>query len=328
MSIQEHAAEWFLRLHARDLSIHERFAYLEWLKTSPVHIGETLLVCRLYSKLYPMKMQLQPVNEGTSSNVIELPQRESGAAPARRRSWSVRLAAAVAVVAIGLLVLFAQQAWIGGGIETQAGEWRNLTLADGSFVSVGPRTRLRDRFSDERRLVRLSEGEVLFRVAKDVSRPFIVDAQIAVVRATGTSFGVSRHADGVTVTVSEGSVTVTSPLHGSASASLGAGDQVTVSDTVPPAVKRVSAERELAWASRRLVFRNHSVMDAVEEFNRRNRTQIVVAPELRDAQVHGVFRADDPLSFVKIVAAKHGVVVREAQDVVRLEARGRDPGQH
>ena len=42
LSIREHAAEWFLRLHAHDLNVAERFAYLQWLKASPVHIGETL----------------------------------------------------------------------------------------------------------------------------------------------------------------------------------------------------------------------------------------------------------------------------------------------
>jgi len=55
LSIREHAAEWFLRLHARDLSVTERFQYLQWLKASPAHIGETLLICKLYSVLYPMK---------------------------------------------------------------------------------------------------------------------------------------------------------------------------------------------------------------------------------------------------------------------------------
>ena len=39
MSIPEQAAEWLLRWHCGDLSIAERFEYLTWLKTSPVHIA-------------------------------------------------------------------------------------------------------------------------------------------------------------------------------------------------------------------------------------------------------------------------------------------------
>jgi len=69
-SIREHAAEWFLRLHAHDLNVAERFAYMQWLKASPTHIGETLQICVLYSILYPMKKQLFFTNEDDVSNVI------------------------------------------------------------------------------------------------------------------------------------------------------------------------------------------------------------------------------------------------------------------
>ena len=80
LSIREHAAEWFLRLHAHDLNVAERFAYLQWLKSSPVHIGETLQMCILYSILYPMKKQIFFTNEDDVSNVIELATREDSRA--------------------------------------------------------------------------------------------------------------------------------------------------------------------------------------------------------------------------------------------------------
>jgi ferric-dicitrate binding protein FerR (iron transport regulator) len=54
-SIREVAAEWLVRWHCGDLSVAERFEYVEWLKTSPVHIAETLQACRLYSILYNVK---------------------------------------------------------------------------------------------------------------------------------------------------------------------------------------------------------------------------------------------------------------------------------
>ena len=76
MSIPEQAAEWLLRWHCGDLSIAERFEYLTWLKTSPVHIAETLRMCRLYSWLENTKLNLFITNEDTFSNVVELPPRE------------------------------------------------------------------------------------------------------------------------------------------------------------------------------------------------------------------------------------------------------------
>ena len=76
MSIPEQAAEWLLRWHCGDLSIAERFEYLQWLKTSPVHIAETLRMCRLYSWLENTKLKLFITNEDSFSNIVELPPRE------------------------------------------------------------------------------------------------------------------------------------------------------------------------------------------------------------------------------------------------------------
>ncbi|HET9447589.1 MAG TPA: FecR domain-containing protein [Steroidobacteraceae bacterium] len=322
LSIREHAAEWFLRLHAHDLNVAERFAYLQWLKASPVHIGETLQMCVLYSVLYPMKKQLFFTNEDDISNVIDLATREDTAPATRTRtSWRVRtlcVALAIGVVLIGGGI--ATHAWLDSRIETQASEWRSLMLNDGSFVSVGPRTELRDRFRDQRRLLSLSRGEALFQVAKDPARPFIVDAGPAVVRATGTRFAVSRRESGVTVTVEEGAVVVSDGAGRSGVISLTAAKQLTVSGAWPPAVREVDAARELAWSNRRLVFEDETVAAAAGEFNRRNRVQIVVDPAFAAEQVRGVFQADDPASFAEVVAArKNGVAVRPSRDVIRLQ---------
>lgn len=330
-SIREHAAEWFLRLHAHDLNVAERFAYLQWLKSSPMHIGETLLICKLYSLLYPMKRQLFFTNEDDISNVIELPPREAAVAPARtRQSWHVRVLALVVVVGLALFAgALAKRIWLEPAIDTQASEWRNVTLNDGSHVSVGPHTQLRDRFGERQRLLSLARGEALFQVAKDPSRPFIVDAGYAVVRATGTRFAVSRRERDVIVTVEEGTVLVSDGAGRSGALALSAADQVTVSSAWPPAVRHVNAARELAWSNRLLVFEDETVAAAAAEFNRRNRVQIAVDPELGSKQVRGIFHADDPASFAESIAlAKKGAVVRQSPELIRLQATGAAPGMH
>jgi transmembrane sensor len=329
MSTRDHAAEWFLRLHARDLSVAERFAYLEWLKASPLHIGEIVQICYLYSVLYPMKKQLFFMNEDSLSNVIELPQRENMVPPARTKSsWHVRVAAGVAVLVLTLLGAVATRDWLDPAIETQASEWRNLTLTDGSMVSVGPRTQLRHQFGEQQRLVHLARGEALFQVAKDPSRPFIVDAELAIVRATGTRFGVSRRGHDVIVTVEEGTVMVTNGAANSPSVALSAGNQVTVSENWPAQVERVDAAHALAWSNRRLVFENDTVTSAVHEFNRLNRVQIVVDPAFATMPIRGDFHADDPVAFIQTVASRtRGIVVHESGDIVRLQPLSRSSAQ-
>jgi transmembrane sensor len=67
---------------------------------------------------------------------------------------------------------------------------------------------LRVEFSNNERRVELLEGQALFQVAKDKSRPFIVASGEATVRAVGTQFDVYRKDSGTTVTVLEGRVAV------------------------------------------------------------------------------------------------------------------------
>src|SRR5512138_2324669 len=214
MSIPEQAAEWLLRWHCGDLSIAERFEYLQWLKTSPVHIAETLRMCRLYSWLQNTKLKLYVTNEDTFSNVVELPPRERDASKSRNVNraslWKARFAASAAALGLSAMVgLTAKMVWFDHTLQTQASEWRSVPLSDGSSITAGPYTKLHHAIGDAQRLVTLAQGKAMFRVAKDPSRPFLVDAGVVVVRATGTQFTVERHDGQVKVTMREGSVVVT-----------------------------------------------------------------------------------------------------------------------
>ena len=321
-SIRERAAEWFLRLHAHDLNIAERFEYLQWLKASPAHIIETLQICQLYSILYPLKQQLFFADADDISNVIELPINPETAPPGRSgNSWHLRVLVVAMTMGVVLLAgAIAGHAWLDPTIETRASEWRSLPLEDGSLVSVGPHTRLRNEFGGQQRMLRLVRGEALFEVAMDPTRPFVVDAERAVVRATGTRFGVVRNELEVIVTVEEGAVLVSREPASANSVALQAGQQLVVGEAWPPSVREVNASRALAWSSRHLVFEGDTIDAAAAEFNRRNRVQLVVDPALGAQRVYGQFHADDPASFAASVAAsKRGIVVHRSGDLVRLQ---------
>jgi transmembrane sensor len=329
MSIPEQAAEWLLRWHCGDLSIAERFEYLQWLKTSPVHIAETLRMCRLYSWLENTKLKLFITNEDTFSNVVELPPREREAVAARRASrtglWRARIAAGAAAIGLTALVAFATKVvWLDHTLQTQAAEWRSVPLSDGSSVTAAPFTKLHHDMGDDQRVVTLSQGSATFRVANDKSRPFLVRAGGVVVMATGTQFGVEIANELVTVTVNEGSVAV-SPAQDSAATfrttSLGVDDQLTISQGGATQVVRVNAEEELEWARGRRMFKDGTeILDAVLAFNRFNRTQIVVDQKTAARQIRGVFELGDPETFAATVERMTGgSLVRQSPDLLRIE---------
>lgn len=80
-------------------------------------------------------------------------------------------------------------------VRTGVGERREITLADGSRVTLAPRSALRHprHFAASRRDVELA-GHAFFRVAKDAERPFSVHAPGAVARVLGTEFDVREDA--------------------------------------------------------------------------------------------------------------------------------------
>jgi transmembrane sensor len=310
MSIPEQAAEWLLRWHCGDLSIAERFEYLQWLKTSPVHIAETLRMCRLYSWLENTKLKLYITNEDSFSNVVELPPREREAKTARSASsgglWRARIAAGfAAIVLTAVLGFVAKISWLDHTLQTQGSEWRSVPLSDGSSITAAPYTKLRHDIGDKQRFIRLAQGLAVFRVAKDPSRPFLVEAGGIVVQATGTQFTVERKQDRVTVTMTEGSVVVR-PSEGAAATfdtvPLVQDEQLTISDAGIPAVDQVDADVARQRAEGKLIFKpGDTITDAVEQFNDFNVIQIEVDRTTGARPMRGSFDAIDPLSFAASV---------------------------
>jgi transmembrane sensor len=91
---------------------------------------------------------------------------------------------------------------------TALGEQRSIQFADGSTVELNSRSKIRVKYSKQERDIELLEGQALFQVAHDVSRPFIVAVGATRVRAVGTQFDVYKKSNGTVVTVVEGRVAV------------------------------------------------------------------------------------------------------------------------
>jgi transmembrane sensor len=91
---------------------------------------------------------------------------------------------------------------------TALGEQRSIQFEDGSTVELNSRSKIRVKYSKTERDVELIEGQALFHVAHDVTRPFIVAVGATRVRAVGTQFDVYKKSNGTVVTVVEGRVAV------------------------------------------------------------------------------------------------------------------------
>jgi transmembrane sensor len=335
--LSEQAAGWFVRLIANDLSLRERRDYLAWLKTSERHVEALLDIYRYHGYGRKAKLNMRPSPEaGPSANVIPFTPRgktvdHHDREQRDRRKRLLKIAAAIAGVAFTVVAGWtAKTVYFDKRIGTGVGEWDQTMLVDGSVLRIGPNTQLRWSFDSGQRTIVLSRGEAVFEVAKDPSRPFIVTTDIGDVRAVGTEFGVSlMNASTAIVTVAHGKVAVSKPNNGRfvvdgksvQVAELVADQQIVMSADGAQPVTEVDASRELQWATGYYEFRGETVGQAIEEFNRRNRLQVVMS----DPQIGAIampfttVKLDDPETFAVMLAARPDVqVAYENANVIRL----------
>lgn len=348
-SIHAEASEWFVNFREGDVDAEAQLLFSAWLKKSPEHIRAYMEVAALWDDIPQLAGDLDVDVEAvvahalSQGNVASIRPNSNmhatdGAHPvvarARRRHW----AAIAATIAACSLLLSWWQLSRSSLYETGIAEQRLITLSDGSTVELTARSQVRVRLTKEQRHVDLLAGQALFKVAKDAARPFIVVSDDVSIRAVGTQFDVHRRNSGTVVTVLEGRVavatqadaTVASAPAAAATTSLylSAGEQVTMPEAgkagsaAVPQARHVDATQIAAWTERTLNFENQTLADVIEEFNRYNQRQIVLADaSLSGLRISGVFSAKKPASLLRFLDEQMQLHVAMDETQVRIERR-------
>ncbi len=192
-------------------------------------------------------------------------------------------------------------------LNTGRGEVRMVALPDGSSVTLNTSSTLKVSFTQEQRKTDLLMGEVLFTVAKDPLRPFIVSAGSTQVRAVGTSFVVRRlPGEPVTVMVREGVVEVSRPKDPQPGAIRVPSNTVATSAPKVPLstapIEPPEIGRQLAWRNGMISLDGMTLARAAREFSRYSDFRIVIDdPATAQRMVTGLFSATDPRGFSQAV---------------------------
>jgi transmembrane sensor len=212
---------------------------------------------------------------------------------------------------------------------TAVGEIREVSLEDGSKVTLSARSAIATRYSRSERRVTLADGEAFFQVSKDADRPFLVFAGNTIVRVTGTQFDVRKGATAVRVSVVEGVVEVGRVDMDEASRTttvLKAGEQVAVaSDGASSAVGSAPAGSQDSWRRGRLVYEDAALSDVIEDANRYYAPGIVLADRsLGEMRVTASFQTDQIEQVINALPASRPVEVHKlatAQMIIRRRSR-------
>jgi transmembrane sensor len=329
--IDEEAAVWVWRMDEGTVSAANRDAFNSWLRRDSRHR-------RAYEDLTRVWTGLNGLAEAKREEKIATFARTSAGVRLKGRNawWGAAAAAIVATIA--------GAAWMRMGSELQTlatavGEQRSVTLADGSVVSLNTNTIVETHLQRSVREIYLRQGEAHFQVAHDRSRPFLVHAGDAVVRAVGTQFEVRLRSDQhVDVVVNEGRVEVRSEAAAEPASSapgvrvarshvhtLAAGQQLSATgndySVVPVSTHRLSSV--LAWRDGAVVFDGETLSDAIAEIGRYTDERIIVNdPQVAALRVGGRYRTGDVQAFFDALQTAFPVSIRHGSNgVVYIDPR-------
>lgn len=257
----------------------------------------------------------------------------------RRRALGVVGGALALVVAIGVYRVHVSPAASGvgtvaGGAATASNRGivripEKRVLPDGTIAELKSGAELAVEFGAGApiRRVRLVRGEVHFQVAKDASRPFVVEARGVRFRAVGTAFSVELGTAAVEMVVTEGRVAVESPSRATSIAQpkpardssppvVAAGHRAVVEfdaagASSAPAIAAASAREiteQLAWRIPRLEFGETPLSEVAVALAEHGGVRLRLAdPALGALSISGALRADNVEPLLQMLEANYGV---------------------
>jgi transmembrane sensor len=328
------ASEWVVRMRDGGLDGNEQAAFETWLGADATHAARYASFLELWDGIPSLARLggLAPL----AANADEHAEHSSSAG----FRWLGRSAAAVvALVAIGGIGLAIHVARdedaVTVEVATDVGQIKTVALADGSQITVGPRSRLTVRYSRAARQARLDEGEAFFDIAHDPAKPFVVRSGASSVRVLGTRFDVNHSGASLRLGVLEGVVTLDP---GTSSASrVKAGNRAEVVERVhgTPQVSISSMAAQGAgweamigtWRQGRFVYNDVRLGDVAADLNRFYRAGVRIDDgAVGDLRISAAFRAGDIPDFLETLGKVVPVTVdRDENGTFRLSKRSQAP---
>lgn len=289
------ASAWLARLQRAEAGEADGLEFDAWLAESPAN-----------REAYLAALAAWQAFDGRQDAVLDELAAETRRVARRGGATRRWLVGGGMAIAAGLAAVAVLPSMIGpASVQTYAtgkGQHQRIILADGSAVDLNAETRLTVRFARRERHVELGDGQAIFDVAHDASRPFTIEASGRAVRVLGTQFDVRNRGGDVTVSVARGSVQVR-PVASSKTGQafvLRPGQRLAIGRTGVAELSAVDPQEALGWRSGRLVYRGAALSEVVADLNREFARQIEVTdPALARTPVTGVIVLDDQASVAK-----------------------------
>lgn len=181
-------------------------------------------------------------------------------------------------------------------IKTKRGEMREVTLEDGSLLSLNTATAVDVNFDEENRVIKLHRGELFIDVAADADRPLSIVTRDGYVQALGTQFSVRDHVSeqGVTEVAVYESIVKICPTDNRSCATLASGHQSYLSRSAVKLLPNKINATEPAWLNGRISILDRPIVEVLRELGRYHKGLILYDEEsLLGVNVSGSFSLQD-----------------------------------
>ncbi|MBR9911529.1 MAG: DUF4880 domain-containing protein [Gammaproteobacteria bacterium] len=292
IEIRKLAWDWVVRMQSQTSTEEDTKELTNWLNEDPVHM-------RAYTEYQEVAWSLDDLAalpesaaifdfdpETTPTKRLGLKEKmvaRLGWLSMPQAGWALASFMVVAIMAIFILEPAPTVHRV--DYQTQVGEIRSLTLADGSQVTVGADSHIESEISEADRFVRLLKGEAFFEIVKAAGVPFWVEVDDTVVQVVGTTFSINRSSQRIKVSVLEGVVrvsaaapTVNDPFTSEARhIELREGQQVlrAVGGEFSEIIALPTAEME-SWRTGWLSYKSEPLIDVISDANRYFEGEIVI----------------------------------------------------
>jgi transmembrane sensor len=308
--VTDAALDWLLQLEAApdDTALHSQFE--AWCRSSRAHAE----AFRRLAETDGMP-ELALATRILASTVGPKDQKPRQRLAGRRRrpiaSAIVATAASILVLTgIGLkpsLMLHWQSDYM-----TKAGSRQQITLPDGSEMTLNTASAVSLDFEDGRRSVHLLDGEAYFDVRPDASHPFKVVGRFSEVEVKGTEFSVKTEPEEDLVVLQHGLVEVRHLAERTEKAILDPGDTISATANSLSRVRRVDTAGSLAWLEGRIIFHDKPLSQVIADVSRYYSSPVLIASRaVGKTPVSGNYRLTDPEGTIRSLAAAAGATVTE-----------------
>ncbi|CAI8726018.1 transmembrane sensor [Pseudomonas sp. IT-196MI5] len=296
----EEAADWLIRMSESELSDTERAEWECWKVSTPER-------SRAWSRAQLLQTKLGGLPPSLAMSALDRP------SSSERRAALGKLAMILAILPAGWgsWKLAESQQWT-ADYHTAVGQQRELTLADGSKITLNTDTAIDVLFDANQRLIHLREGEILVKTAPDISpmaRPFLVSTRQGRMQALGTRFTVRELQPRTHLAVLEGAVKVELAENCESTPPIVNAGQRTAFSSHTFGQLSVADRYVGAWTQGMLMADKMRLADFVAELARYRRGFVRLDPALADLRISGAYPISDSQRTLNMLAQTYPILV-------------------